>query len=89
MIYAELIDSETGNKVGGIREEELPRKGEVIWITVGKMIRKYSVQNVEWDYEVNTMYSNDSLIFHYPKIILSHIVTVQKSPVNMEKVKEK
>jgi hypothetical protein len=77
-MYVELIDSETGKVIGGIREETLPRKGEVLWVTKGKMISKYSVQNVEWNYEVNTLYPKDTLSFHYPKIILSHIVTVQK-----------
>jgi hypothetical protein len=42
-MYAELINIETGRSLGGIREEVLPRKGEVVWITRGKMISKYSV----------------------------------------------
>lgn len=82
MMYAELINSETGKSLGGIREETLPRKGEVVWITKGKMISKYSVENIEWSYEINTLYPKDSLIFHYPKIILNYIVTVPKSQIN-------
>jgi hypothetical protein len=79
MMYAELINSETGKSVGKIREETLPRKGEVIWITKGKMISKYSVQNIEWNYSVNTLYPKDPLsVKEYNRIILSHIVTVQK-----------
>jgi hypothetical protein len=77
-LYAELINTETGKSLGGIREEVLPRKGEVVWITKGKMISKYSVENVEWNYEVNTLYPKDNLSFHYPKIMLSLIVTVPK-----------
>ncbi len=78
MMHADLIDAETGKSVGTICEEILPRKGEVVWVTKGKMISKYSVENVEWNYEVNTLYPKDNLSFHCPKIILSHIVTVQK-----------
>lgn len=90
MIYAELINAETGKSIGGIREEILPRKGEVLWVTKGKMISKYSVENVEWSYEINTLYPKDTLIFHYPRIILNHIITVQKSALNCENLtKEK
>jgi hypothetical protein len=77
-MYVELINTENGKSLGGIREETLPRKGEVIWITKGKMISKYSVENVEWNYEVNTLYPRDTLIFHYPKIMVNLIVTVPK-----------
>jgi len=77
-MYVELINTENGKSLGGIREEILPRKGEVIWITKGKMINKYSVENVEWNYEVNTLYPRDTLIFHYPKIMVNLIVTVPK-----------
>jgi len=79
MIYAELINAETGKSLGGIREDAIPRKGEVVWITKGKMISKYVVENVEWNYEVNTLYPKDPLSTKdYRRIILSHIVTVQK-----------
>lgn len=87
MVYAELIDNETGKSFGGIREETLPRKGEVVWITKGKMLSKYSVQSIEWRYKKNTLYPKDPLVFHYPKIILSLIVTT-KLPVVNKKVKE-
>ncbi len=79
MIHAELVDHETGKVLGTIHEDIFPRKGETLWLTKGRMISKYAVDCVEWDYEINTAYPNDTLIFHCPRIYLNLIITVPKS----------
>lgn len=91
-MYADLVDSETGRRIGGIREEILPRKGEVVLLKRGKSVNRCVVENVEWSYEVNTLYPKDSLIFHHPKILLSFIVIIPKHEEHnslLEKQKKK